>query len=283
MISRSYAKINLSLKIKGKKDDGYHLLEMVNLPLQLHDIIEFSLLPSQQDTYITCDDIGLSNLKDNLCKKAFVLLKEKYDFKQNFSIHIHKEIPFAAGLGGGSSNAACVLSTLNSALKLRANMQDLEEIGVKIGADVPFFLEGKPRKVCGIGDILSPISVKKEYHCLIVKPEKGLSTKKVYAKYDESPSSSLANTEMVIKGLETGDEALIAKSIGNDLFAPGNLLCPEVGEIYGQIQERGLYISGMTGSGSACFALSTNVHELKDAAKYFEKKGHLAILTKIIC
>lgn len=282
MICKSHAKINLSLRVTGKREDGYHFLEMVNLPLALHDVIEFSSLPYYQDTYITCDDLGLANLKDNLCKKAFLLMKEKYDFKQNFLIHVHKEIPFAAGMGGGSSNAACVLLALNKLLHLGATIEDLSEIGTKIGADVPFFLRTTPHKVSGIGEILEPIKVKKDYHCLIVKPEQGLSTKKVYSLYDADASHAEIDTDGVIRGLATGDDAMIARSLGNDLMAPAMKMCPEVETIFNKMQEKGFPISRMTGSGSACFALSENGHALKEAARYFDKAGYLTVLTKVL-
>ena len=181
---QSYSKINLSLRVLNKKEDSYHNLEMVTLPLALHDVIEMSLDKYSEDTHITCDDIGLSNIHHNLCTKAVDAMRKEFGFKENFHIAIHKEIPFAAGLGGGSSNAAAVMKGIVTLLRLDVNEETLDRIGTSIGADVPFFLRGKAALVEGIGDVLSPVVVKKEYYCLLVKPKEGLSTKAVFEACD---------------------------------------------------------------------------------------------------
>ena len=277
---KSYAKINLSLKIIKTLDNGYHELDMVNLPLELHDVIEISKI-ANHDTCITCDDLRLMGLKANLCKKAVDTLRETYHFQDNFMIHIHKEIPFAAGLGGGSSNAATVLLSLNKILKLNATNEELCNIGLKIGADVPFFIHNHPSRVGGIGEIDSPINVKKKYFVLIVKPEEGLSTKDVYVHYS-SFSNVRVDTEGVIKGLAEGDDDLIAKSIGNDLMKPAVSLLPVVGDIYSSLIGDGFKIVSMSGSGSSLFALSTDLKKCKEAQKKYERKGYISVLTKTL-
>ena len=282
MITKSYAKINLSLQITGKREDGYHLLDMINLPLALHDILEFVPLPFSKETYIICDDPGLSKLKHNLCQKAFGLLKEKYGFTQNFVIKIHKEIPFAAGLGGGSSNAATVLLGIDKILHLGASLEELSDIGLKIGADVPFFLRNQPMEVSGIGEIMNPIPVKKNFEILIVKPQQGLSTKDVYDVCDSFPRTAI-DTALVKEGLAEHDESKIARGIGNDLMAPAESLLPEIGEIYGLLRREGFEIVSMSGSGSSCFALSTKAGLCKEAFHKFDKMGYIVRLTKILC
>ncbi len=281
MIFKSHAKINLSLSIKGTREDGYHDLEMVNLPLDLHDIIELTPLPSGLDTCVVCDDLRLAGLKDNLCKKAFDAMKKEYGFDETFRIHIHKEIPFAAGLGGGSSNAAAVMLALNKILKLGATKEDLYRIGLSLGADVPFFFENKPCLVTGLGEITEPISVSKSYLCLIVKPEEGLRTKDVFALSDKYPRREI-HTSDVLKGLATGNDFLIQKSLGNDLMAPAEELLPVIGEIYSSLVKDGFEIVSMSGSGSSLFALTTNVRLFKEAAHRYEKRGYIVCPTKII-
>lgn len=282
MICKSYAKINLSLKVTGTREDGYHYLEMVNLPLKLHDIVEFDPLPNAQETHIVCDDPGLSGLKHNLCQKAFNLMQEKYGFKQRFLIKIHKEIPFAAGLGGGSSNAAVVMSALNKMLHLGASNAELAELGVQIGADVPFFLENRPMQVSGIGEIMSPLPVKKNWNVLIVKPQKGLSTKDVYAICDSFPKASV-DTALVEEGLAEFDEDKIAKGIGNDLMAPAISLLPEIGNVCDSLKQMGFKIVSMSGSGSSCFALSASDSLCREAFHKFDRLGYVVRLTKVLC
>ena len=277
---KSFAKINLSLRVLGQRDDGYHELEMVNLPIELHDVISIDRIGGG-DTYIICDDLHLMGLKTNLCKRAVDALRETYRFKDNFMIHIHKEIPFAAGLGGGSSNAACVLMALNSMLKLGASNEDLARVGKPIGADIPFFVDPHPSLVEGIGEKITRIPCKKQLYCLIVKPEQGLSTKDVYAICDQFPAKRV-DTQNVLKGLSEGDEALIAKSIGNDLMSAAVKLLPEVGEIYASLIEDGFSIVSMSGSGSSLFALSSDLHKCREAERKYDKLGYITALTKTL-
>ncbi len=281
MNCKSHAKINLSLKVLGTREDGYHELEMVNLPLELHDVIEISTLPYYNETFITCDDLRLSGLKTNLCKRAVDEMREVYHFPQNFMIHIHKEIPFAAGLGGGSSNAAAVMLALNKMLKLGATNEELAKIGVKIGADVPFFFANKPAKVYGIGEKMELIPVKKSYYCLIIKPQEGLSTKDVYDVCDKFQRYNI-DTEKVIKGLAEDDQLAIAKGMGNDLLAPAESLLPVVGELFASLQHDGFAMSGMSGSGSALFALTEDAHKAKEAFKKYSKRNLICVLTKTL-
>ena len=281
MISKSYAKINLSLKVLGRREDGYHLLEMVNLPLSLHDIIIFEKLPQNVGTRIVCDDPGLSSLKHNLCSKAFNLMKDRYGFSDCFLIKIHKEIPFAAGLGGGSSNAATVLAGLNKILHLGASIEELSEIGLQIGADVPFFLRNKPMEVSGIGENMKEIKVKRNWHVLLVKPREGVSTTDVYKICDDFPKTTV-NTQLVEEGLAEFDETKIARGIGNDLMAPAESLLPEIGEVYSLLRKFNFPIVSMSGSGSCCFALSKSESQCKDAFRKLDKMGYVVRLTKIL-
>jgi 4-diphosphocytidyl-2-C-methyl-D-erythritol kinase len=281
MISKSYAKINLSLKVLGKREDGYHLLQMVNLPLTLHDIIIFEPLPKNVITHIVCDDPGLSSLKHNLCLKAFNLMQEKYGFDQHFLIKIHKEIPFAAGLGGGSSNAATVLLGLNKILKLGASVEELSELGLKIGADVPFFLRNKPMEVGGIGETMKEINVKKNWHIVLAKPQEGVSTSDVYSICDNFPKTNV-DTSLVEEGLAEFDEDKIARGIGNDLMAPAESLLPGIGDVYSLLKKFGFPIVSMSGSGSCCFGLTKSESLAKDAFRKFDKMGYVVRCCKIL-
>ena len=227
LAKKSFAKINLSLKIVGNREDGYHLLEMVNLPLTLHDVIEISILDGATDTYVTADDPALNGMKSNLCHLAVEEMRNVFHFKENFLIQIHKEIPFAAGLGGGSSNAAVVIESVNELLNLKATHEQLLKIALKIGADVPFFFLNKPAVLTGIGENMKEIHVKEKYHCLLVKPTQGVSTAtcyKVCGKFEHLP----INTEEILKGLEEGNDSLIQKNMGNDLEAPATSILPEI-------------------------------------------------------
>ena len=279
---RSFAKINVSLRNLGPRpEDGYHELEMVNLPIDLHDVITIDPLPYEGDTYITCNDLRLLGLKGNLCTRALEAMRERYGFKENFRISIHKNIPFAAGLGGGSSNAACVMLALDHMLKLHASKEDLNEIGLRLGADVPFFLNPKPCLVTGIGETMSPISVKGVIYCLVVKPEEGLSTKDVYAICDSFPKENI-DTKGVLEGLENQDLAKVAASRGNDLYAPAKSLLPKIETIVSSLKAEGFAVAAMSGSGSACFGLTTDHRLAMKAERKFIKAGYIVRLSKVL-
>lgn len=281
MVVKSYAKINLSLRVLSKKEDDYHNLEMVTLPIDLHDVIEIVIDRANSDTHITCDDIGLSNMHHNLCTKAVEAMRKEFGFKENFNISIHKEIPFAAGLGGGSSNAAAVIKALNSLLDLKADEETLNRVGLTVGADVPFFLKMKPALVTGIGEVVNPIVIKKPYFCLIVKPKEGLSTKAVFQASDGFTRSKIETAE-VLRALCDGDDELLANSIGNDLYEPATSLLPVVKEIVEELHGGGLSIAAMTGSGSSCFALSEDPKKLRLAAEHMKRRGYFLALTKTL-
>lgn len=282
MVIKSPAKINLALQIKGVREDGHHFLRMVNLPLELHDVIDIETLPYFNDTYVTCDEMRLVGLRSNLCTRAVDALRAEYGFKNHFIIHIHKEIPFAAGLGGGSSNAAVVMIALNKLLKLGASEEDLARIALPLGSDIPFFLKGKPCLAEGIGEKLTPIHPKKSYFCLLVKPEEGLSTKDVYSicdNFDRVP----CDVDGVVSGLESGDEGKIVHCFGNDLFPAANSLLPKVGEIVDMLRKDGFPMAAMSGSGSCCYALSLDLKKIKAEEKKMEKLGYDVFLTKTVC
>jgi 4-diphosphocytidyl-2-C-methyl-D-erythritol kinase len=275
---KSYAKINVSLRVLAKREDGYHDLEMVNLPLELHDVIEIERMHAP-DTYVTCDDIALSSAHHNLCAKAVEAMRNEFGFKDNFNISIHKEIPFAAGLGGGSSNAAAVMLSLASLLHLKTTPEQLNKVALSIGADVPFFMSNKPAKVTGIGEKIEVIPVKKAYNCLIVKPEQGLSTTDVFAIADKFEKQPI-DTPNVVKALAVGDDALLAKSIGNDLYLPAKSLLPEVGKIVEGLKADGIDLVCMSGSGSSVYALSSDPKILAKAARKYLGLGYIVRLTK---
>ena len=279
---KSFAKINVSLRNLGvRPEDGYHELEMVNLPIDLHDVITIDPLPFEGDTYITCNDLRLLGLKGNLCTKALEAMRERYGFKENFRISIHKNIPFAAGLGGGSSNAACVMLALDQMLKLHATKEDLGEIGLRLGADVPFFLNPKPCLVTGIGEKASPIPVKGVIYCLVVKPAEGLSTKDVYAICDSLPKEEI-DTKGVLEGLENQDLNQVARCRGNDLYAPAKSLLPKIEDIVSALKTEGFSVAAMSGSGSACFGLTLDHRLALKAERKFIKAGYIVRLSKVL-
>ncbi len=281
MYIKAYAKINIALNVLGKDDNGYHQLDMVNLPLELHDSIEISVLPDSSDSFITCDDIEIEETKYNLITIAINKAREKYKFKQQFTIHVYKDIPISAGLAGGSANAAAVLNALFQLLKIKPSRDEKIELGKSIGADVPYCLFNIPSRVRGIGEIIEPIKIKKSYHVLIVKPLKGLSTKNVFDRADGMELEN-GNIDNVIEALAKGDDDLLAKSVHNALEKPSFSMLPEIAKIKDSLLKDGIKIVLMSGSGSSVIALEEDAKKLTKLEKKYAKMGYDTRLTRTL-
>lgn len=268
---RSFAKINISLNITKKRDDGFHELDSVMLPISLHDSLVISKFKNMSDNFVTVDDFSIGEFTYNLATFSIEKLQSIYKFDEKFRILIHKVIPIQAGLGGGSSNAAFTLKAVNSMLKLGASDQDLIDLGKTLGCDIPFFIKCKPARVQGIGEILTPISIKNNYYVLIVKPEAGCSTKEIY-NLSDSMNLKTCDIDSVIKALEIGDDEMLANNISNALQDAAIKQVPAIQTIIDELHNEGLKIVQVTGSGSAVFAISTDKKHLKNVLRKYEEK-----------
>ena len=277
---KSFAKINISLRVVSKRSDGYHELDSLMLPIELHDSIIISTLENSYDNFVTVDDFSNGLIHYNLASSAIDALSKKYGFSKKFRVYIHKVIPMQAGLGGGSSNAAFTMKAVCSMLKLNATDEELMELAAPLGADIPFFIKCLPARAHGIGEILEPLEIKNNYYCLIVKPTSGCSTKEVFAIADKKEYNPV-DIETVIKALKEGDDDLLAESIGNSLEEAAISLVPEIAQIKEALKAAGLKIVLMSGSGSSVFALSTDQSLVKRVAKQLEDK-YLVEVTKVI-
>ncbi|MDO4938581.1 MAG: 4-(cytidine 5'-diphospho)-2-C-methyl-D-erythritol kinase [Lachnospiraceae bacterium] len=229
---KAYAKINIGLDIVGIREDGYHLVDMVMQTVDLYDELEIEPRDDGR-IVITCDTPGVPTDGKNLAVKAARALLSEED-ERGVSIFLKKHIPSQAGLGGGSSDAAAVLKALNELYALGKSDEELEAIGAKLGADVPFFIRGGCRRCQGIGEILSPAQDDHGDFVIIVKPEAGASTKEVYAAYDRLECKP--DTDNVL-------EAVTAR------------MFPVITEIKDRLLAAGASLAGMTGSGTAVYGI----------------------------
>ena len=246
------------------------------LPISLHDSLVISKLKNTNDNFVTVDDFSIGSFSYNLATFSIEKLQSAYHFNDKFRVLIHKVIPIQAGLGGGSSNAACTMKAVNSMLKLGASDEELIQLSKPLGCDIPFFIQCRPARVQGIGEILTPISVKNSYFVLIVKPELGCSTKEVYALSD-SMNLKTCNLDNVVKALEEGDDDLLLENMYNALQEPAIRMVPQIQTIIDELKDNGLKIVQVTGSGSAVFALSTDRALLKKVFKKLENKYEIEL------
>ena len=277
---KSYAKINISLRVVSKRKDGYHELDSVMVPIELHDSIIITTLQNSYDNFVTVDDFSNGLIHYNLASSGINALAKKFGFSTKFRVYIHKVIPMQAGLGGGSSNAAFTMKAVNSMLKLNATDEEIIELATPLGADIPFFVKCGPARCHGIGEDVNPIKIKNNYYVLIVKPTEGCSTKEVFAIADKTEYKPV-DIDSVVKALEDGDDELLATVMGNSLEEAAISLVPEIAQIKETLKAAGLKLVLMSGSGSSVFALSTDASQLKKVAKQLEDK-YFVELTKVI-
>ncbi len=277
---KSFAKINLALYVKGVRDDGYHLLDSVVLPTTIHDVIEVSINRYAKSTTVVCDRPFLQKNHHNICQKAVDVMRAHYGFAENFEINIHKVIPVAAGMGGGSSNAASVLKAINKLLKLNATDDELRKIALELGADVPFFIDPKPVRLTGIGENLEPINLAHSYYILLIAPTKGLATKDVYGAYDRLEHLT-GSCDELIKNLEEGNDVKVASGVVNELYPAALSLYPELKNEIDKVKALGAEIVSMTGSGSAFFALSRDRKAILNAELTLLEEGYRVYSGKV--
>jgi 4-diphosphocytidyl-2-C-methyl-D-erythritol kinase len=236
------AKLNLFLHITGRRPDGYHLLQSAFMLVDWHDTLHFELRPGGK---LSREDLGPALPPDDLVLRAARGLQQATGSTQGAHIQVEKRIPAEAGMGGGSSDAASCLLALNRLWNLGLALPALEQIGLALGADVPFFLRGRNAWVEGIGEQITPISLPAARFA-VVKPARGLSTKAIF----QDPALKRDSDSATISGFA-------ANPFGfghNDLEPVARRLCPEVDEALQWLGSQGLR-GRMTGSGSAVFAL----------------------------
>jgi len=281
MYVKASAKINLYLDVLGKRENGYHDLNMVMLPLELHDTLSFEHVPSATYTHIISDTIERQIIDNNLVYRTHELLKAELGYKPNFIVRVHREMPFYAGMGAGSANAAAALKYLLKFGKVKLSEEEQLKLALKLGADVPFSMKNVPAHVEGIGEKVTPIKVKKQYFVVVIKPKQGLSTKVVFQESDKVEMKH-GNVQDVIKALETGNDTLLAKSVFNSLEETSIKLCPEIAKIKEMMKKDGFKVVLMTGSGSCVFAMTTNYTLALSKYLKYEHKGYEVYMTKTL-
>jgi len=270
MIFFPKAKINLGLRITGKRSDGYHDIETLFYPVCLCDILEFVVSDQGSDTLVVSGLSTGSNPDENLVSKALAKLREQHTFPF-LKIHLHKVIPVGAGLGGGSSDAATLLRALNKRFRLSESTESLKSMALELGSDCPFFIDGTPAFATGRGEILSPAQpFLSGFYLVMLNPGVGINTREAYQNCNPaSPSVSLNE----LAGYPVNEWRDL---IANDFEAFAFKKHPLIKEMKDEMYNAGAIFSLMSGSGSTVYGIFRNKPEIPgDLRDYVICEGQL--------
>ena len=277
---KSRAKINLSIDVLGKREDGYHLVEMIMQTIDLFDKIKiFSL---KEDTIIIeSNSLDIPLDSTNIVYKAADLIKKQYNIKEGVKIIIEKNIPIAAGMAGGSSNAAAVLVGLNQLWQLKLSENKLKELGLKLGADVPFCIGGQTALAENIGEKLTNIDgLSENIFILVCKPELFVSTKEIYEDIDSKIIKKRPNNKLLIQLLKENKIQQIADNMYNVLEEVTRERYPVIEEIEKIMMENDALGSMMSGSGPTVFGLYRNREDAENCKNKLLKKFSQVYIVK---
>ncbi|KZS46232.1 4-(cytidine 5'-diphospho)-2-C-methyl-D-erythritol kinase [Paenibacillus glucanolyticus] len=248
------AKINLMLDVLHKRPDGFHEVEMVMTMIDLADRLEMS--EQRRDTIIITSQAGYIPLDEkNLAFQAARLIKERYDVKKGVHIHLDKKIPVAAGLAGGSSDAAATLRGLNRLWELNIPQQELLALGAELGSDVPFCVTGGTALATGRGEVLTPIPNPPQCWVIVAKPPINVSTAEVYGRLRSEQIQHHPSAERMVEALAQGSFQLMCQSLGNVLEEVTLKMHPEVQQLKEGMLKLGADGALMSGSGPTVFGL----------------------------
>ena len=269
---KALGKINLGLDVLGRRENGYHDVRMVMQTLYLYDNVtlikkEEPGIEIESNLYFLPKDSG------NIAWKAANLLMEEFNIPGGIKIILNKYIPVAAGMAGGSSNAAAVLYGMNKMYKLGLSQQELMDRGVKLGADVPYCIMRGTVLAEGIGEILSPLPTMPKCQILIAKPPVSVSTKAIYEAIDSKEIEDHPDIDGIIEGLKKQDLNKIASSMGNVLEKVTVDMHPEIAQIKECMLENGALGAMMSGSGPTVFGIFRSRRAAQEAYEKVKAQG----------
>jgi len=277
MKERAYAKINLCLDVVGRRDDGYHELKMIMVPVNFYDILEMNFA---DETSLALNRSYLPVNEKNTIIKAIRVMQERYGVQAEFACSLSKHIPTRAGLAGGSADAAAAIRMINRMCRLNLPPEELIAAGKLVGADVPFCILNRPALVEGIGEKIMPFHCDPDFEILLVKPRKGVSTKEAFEIVD-SQENDHPDCMALMNALIMNDYEGVVSNLGNSLEPAAVQLVSEIRVVKEKLTAMGFDGVLMSGSGSTVFGITRNT-ELLDASmeklrneKYFVRKTRI--------
>lgn len=277
MKDRAFAKINLCLDVIGGRSDGYHELKMIMAPLDFYDVVEMNIADK---TTLSVNRSYLPNNDKNTVIKVINTMRDMYYFKEQFACTITKHIPTQAGLAGGSADGASAIRLIDRLLKLHLTRKEKLKIASKIGSDVPFCVLNEPAYVEGTGDVILPFENNTDFHLLLVKPKKGVSTKQAFEMIDKREPIHPDCLKMKY-ALEDNDYFGVVDALGNSLEGVAIELVPDIQTIKDQLIKVGFDGALMSGSGSTVFGITRDERLIDASMPKFRDMGYFVRKTKI--
>ena len=269
---KARAKINLGLDVLGKREDGYHEVRMVMQTIGIYDRLILTKIP-EEEIRITSNLAFLPVNENNLIYKAIKLLKDEYHFPGGISVDLNKFIPVAAGMAGGSTDAAAALYGMNQMFDLGLNMEQLKERGVKIGADVPYCLMRGTALAEGIGEKLTALPPMPKCPVLVAKPSVAVSTKFVYENLHLENDPPHPDIDRLLEDIRKKDLQSTAQDMGNILETVTVAHYPEIASLKEIMKEHGALNALMSGSGPTVFGLFEDEKTAKRAYRAVKESG----------
>ena len=277
---KAYGKVNISLDVVGKREDGYHLLSMIMQNIDLYDEIEVE--KQECGIILECNKSYVPVDNRNLAYKAAEIFKERYDIVDGVKINIEKNIPVSAGLAGGSTDAAAVLKVMNKLFNVNATEEELMELGLKLGADIPYCIHGGTALCEGIGEIITPIKPFRDKIVVLVKPAFGVSTKEVYKNFNLEKVKQHPKTAEIINAIENDDLNFVASNMKNLLENVTLRKHKILIKIKEEMNACGAINSMMSGSGPTVFAFFDDMLKAQRCFEKMKRKYSDVFITRTI-
>lgn len=267
---KAFAKINLGLDVVRRLENGYHEVRMVMQTVGIYDVL--SLEKTDAGITVTTDNGELPTDESNLIYKAARLMLEHYGISGGVKIHLQKNIPIAAGMAGGSTDAAATLKGINRLFDLGCTLKELMKLGVSIGADVPYCVMGGTALAEGIGEMLTALTPAPDCYVLVAKPDISVSTKYVYEHLDAASIRQHPDIDGMVKAIEKGSLQGILERMENVLESVTVSAYPVIDTIKSRMKELGAVNSLMSGSGPTVFGIFINEETVREASERIKEE-----------
>jgi 4-diphosphocytidyl-2-C-methyl-D-erythritol kinase len=273
MVITAYAKINLGLRVLGKREDGFHDIETIFHRIDLHD--ELNIEPTESLISVSSDNTAIPTNEKNLCWKAIELLRTEISTTRGAAVHIKKNIPIGSGLGGGSSDAAAVLSALPALWNIPVDASTLAAVALNVGSDVPYFLHNKSAFAEGRGERLQFVKISLPYSIVVVTPNVHISTAWAYGELSRQKRETSHRTKFYDGA--TCTVASLPTLMENDFEGVVLKAYPEIADVKRELVSHGARHALLSGSGSSVFGLFNNNDNVRRAADFFTFKHFVSI------